>query len=1173
MDVVMRARELALRGVTSYRALPAVPDDVEEVDPADVDDFADLDDLHDDDTEALLVAMDEFASRPAGERKASFNPTLHPRVGHGQGGGRFRTTIDRLIDALTAHTASGGQGDPFVGFDRDQLRRAAMTRGLTIRRGATRDDIRDALVKDLTPDATRVRVTTMPTVVGNQSFQVTYGNVLIGGVHQHGPRKWTAYASNASPGPGLQGGSSATKFTTEKDAVAALVDDFKTQTKAALAPSRWPASPPAQTSSSTPAMSTTTAASIASMAATAHVAKNSTTMSGKVYSGYVTSGGINIGSIHQDASGSWAAVPPSPGGATPITRGHATRKDAILALATAYHGGAGSAASSAPSVSTVVQPGNFGFEKVYDGGGAYIGEFYTNAAGWIAFDGNRQQIFGPGRLGSFATRDDAFQGVVNTHLGLPAVPTAAPAPAAPAVVVASQITTTALPAMSSRPGSASFAVDYAGTDIGSINRSGSSGGWTAFPPTGALWGLQGSPGTGLHFSTKAAAARGLADAYVAARGQPSTLSAQPTIKLRKLTGAPVSGQLSAHSVSVNGTDVGFIEQSSTGSWFATPNASYGLSRLGGFSQRKQAVAALVQATMPTPTPSLTSQASLPAVAVDPKVKDALDVIYGVDPKAKTAARQLAVYGAMRRSHFDSLQADEQSVVLGDLSYIATTSKSSSAPTALKLIDRFTPPGTPAGTVPTQAAIPPVGAVAQQTRVTDPAGQAGLLKMLPKTQRGLSGDGWTRTTSGGTGPWGQYGAAGLMLRHVDQAGVARYLMVERGPRISDPGKWQFPGGAKEEKETFYQGASREVVEELGFKPSDLDGARVHGTHTTEVSSVMVPGLHSGTVPWAYVSVAATVPKQLVPDLSDPHARAETSDAKWMTEAEIADLDRKGKLLKPLAGGQLQQNVMTLFPGVGASAIRPGATHTKPARLTGTPSLYGRPGAAHKASKGRDLIADKAAQDKLRTDVSAVRKDYRGKTADERLAAIGAMQGYDDTPTVAPRAEMDRLLATGAYIEAWRGVTGTGWGGSGKSAAKISEDMRSGVAYYGTGIFGNGYYLATDKKIAQQYADGTKNSLIRILIPKTAKIDTYENAHAGAQQASSSKGLYRYVGRQNMGGGTLHDEGRYAAARGLDGIVISHKSYGPGGHNSHAARPGLPTYNWVNRSVLVIQEADA
>jgi 8-oxo-dGTP pyrophosphatase MutT (NUDIX family) len=562
------------------------------------------------------------------------------------------------------------------------------------------------------------------------------------------------------------------------------------------------------------------------------------------------------------------------------------------------------------------------------------------------------------------------------------------------------------------------------------------------------------------------------------------------------------------------------------------------------------------------------------------VRAAQDVLYGADPKAKTAARQLAVYGGLRRSHFDSLDPQEQSTLLGDLSYIATTSKGPNAGRAQTLIDRFTPPGTPAGTMPKQAIIPPASAVAAQMRVADPTGTPGLLAMLPTSQRGLSGDGWTRTASGGTGPWGQYGAAGLMLRHVDANGEERFLMVERGPGISDPGKWQFPGGAKEEKESFYEGAAREVIEELGFKPSDLDGARVHGTHTNEVPSVKVPGLHGGTVPWAYVSVVATVPTQLTPDLSTHHARMETSDAKWMTAAEIRQLDTGGKLLRPLAGGQLEQNVMSLFPTTaGRGAGRPAPRTTRPNRLV--------PGAssklAHKPSRGVDLIGTKASKDKLRQDVKQARKRYAGKVADDRLAAIGAMQGYDETPTVVSKADFDRLLATGDYTEAWRGVRGAGSSrlpggarGGGtvsrtKTAAEVNEDMRSGIAYYGTGVFGNGYYLAEQKSVAAGYTDGTKNSLVRVLIPKSANVVDHADARKGASGASTARSKAKGSSYED---GTLYDEGRYAAAKGFAGIRITHTSQmRHGGSASHIASPKSPAWNWLDRSTLIVQEAEA
>jgi hypothetical protein len=163
-------------------------------------------------------------------------------------------------------------------------------------------------------------------------------------------------------------------------------------------------------------------------------------------------------------------------------------------------------------------------------------------------------------------------------------------------------------------------------------------------------------------------------------------------------------------------------------------------------------------------------------------------------------------------------------------------------------------------------------------------------------------------------------------------------------------------------------------------------------------------------------------------------------------------------------------------------------------------------------------------------------------------------------------MDRLLATGDYIEVWRGVQGA-YGG--KSAAAINEEMRSGPAYYGKGVFGNGYYLAGQKAVAERYSDHTKNSVLRILIPKAAVIESHEKmakeASAIAKPTSAAKG-------SRFESGTLYDQGRYAAAKGVDGIRIDPVSYGQRSMSSHhVSKKGQEAYNWLNRSVLIIQEA--
>ena len=587
---------------------------------------------------------------------------------------------------------------------------------------------------------------------------------------------------------------------------------------------------------------------------------------------------------------------------------------------------------------------------------------------------------------------------------------------------------------------------------------------------------------------------------------------------------------------------------------------------------QQAMTAKYHPAAPAATPAgytpTTVQANVP-----PHVQAALDTIYGVHKSGKshTMAHQLSTYGALRGSDFSQLNAQEQGHLLGDLSFIATTAKGPSADKARKLIDRFTPAGTPSGQVPTGAVIPPANAVPGQVRYATP------LKGLEQAKdSGKSGDGWISLPGGGR-VWGAHGAAGLLLQHVDpQTGEKRYLMVQRGPAISDPGKWTFPGGASDSKETPHQGAARETIEELGLKADALKDALVHGDHTFSVPN------HS----WKYTTVAAQVPTMIKPNLTTAHARAETSDAKWMTIDEIRALDKSGQLHGPIAGGKLEQNVISLYPqGTGQTlgqVARPGPVTKRPGRLRlpsagrQAPATFNAWPHAHKPSKGKDLIPDKAAFDAQRQKIKQDRKLYDGKTADGRLAAIGAQQGFDDTPTVVDRKEIDRLLATGDYIEAWRGVSGAGgWsarsrgGSGGKTAADINEEMRTGPAYYGKGIFGNGYYLATQKRVAEQYSDHTHGSVVRILIPKSAVTQKYDKvskeSHANPRMSKAKGGGYDVS--------TFYDPGRYAAAKGLDGIEINAHHRSPSGGAAHVASSGKPAFNWLNRSVLILQKEPA
>ena len=537
----------------------------------------------------------------------------------------------------------------------------------------------------------------------------------------------------------------------------------------------------------------------------------------------------------------------------------------------------------------------------------------------------------------------------------------------------------------------------------------------------------------------------------------------------------------------------------------------------------------------SPGPGVTGLPAPITTSSNPKVQAALDTIYGVHPQAHTAAHQIKTYGALTAGDFSQLNGPEQQQVLGDLSYVATTSKGTNKLKAQGFITRFTAAGTPAGQVGPQAIYPPAGSVTGQTRL--PVPQAGLLVQSPNPGHG--GDGFI-TLSNGKRVWGKYGAAGVLLAHDGPDGKRRYLMVQRGPGISDPGKWHYPGGAIDSNETAYQGGTREVLEELGFDPKDFAAAKVHGYH-----EAAQPG-------WKYTSVVATVDKQLVPNLKGASHGGETADAKWLTIEEIRDLDKNGRLLAPLAGGAFEQNVASILPPKGSPTIAQVAAVTKKLpRLT--PS--GTRKTAGKVVRGKDMLAadPTGKHAALRAQVNADKTKYDGKTADGRLAALAAAQGYDALPTVLPKADIDKLIATGDYWVVYRGVKD----GGGKTAKQINDDLRYGDAYFGKGIFGNGYYFSTVERTARQYAAGyygSGGSIVRALIPKDIK--TAE----GSKKVTEARGYY---GTSRV----LQDAGRLGIAQGLDALILTDSQA------SHlGASKSTPSFNILNRAILIVQAED-
>lgn len=136
----------------------------------------------------------------------------------------------------------------------------------------------------------------------------------------------------------------------------------------------------------------------------------------------------------------------------------------------------------------------------------------------------------------------------------------------------------------------------------------------------------------------------------------------------------------------------------------------------------------------------------------------------------------------------------------------------------------------------------------------------------------SGDGWVEDPHGNV-YWGRYGAAGLLLRHVDDDGTAQYLLAQRSTRVHrGHGEWAIPGGAIDAHETPLDAALREFAEEIGAIP---DGWALRGIHVVEPA----PGI------WSYATCCLDVPtRPHYADLGSPEHDA----AAWFTVETMAEV---------------------------------------------------------------------------------------------------------------------------------------------------------------------------------------------------------------------------------------------------------------------------------------------
>lgn len=133
----------------------------------------------------------------------------------------------------------------------------------------------------------------------------------------------------------------------------------------------------------------------------------------------------------------------------------------------------------------------------------------------------------------------------------------------------------------------------------------------------------------------------------------------------------------------------------------------------------------------------------------------------------------------------------------------------------------------------------------------------------------SGDGFV-IAGDGQPRWGRYGAAGVLVRHVEGDDHWFFLAL-RSHYTHRGGTWAIPGGALDEGETPLDGALREFAEEIGMPLDDHIVAEVHESD------------HGG---WSYWTIVVDVRERFSPPAS---LTWETADARWVHVDELHTLE--------------------------------------------------------------------------------------------------------------------------------------------------------------------------------------------------------------------------------------------------------------------------------------------
>jgi 8-oxo-dGTP pyrophosphatase MutT (NUDIX family) len=127
---------------------------------------------------------------------------------------------------------------------------------------------------------------------------------------------------------------------------------------------------------------------------------------------------------------------------------------------------------------------------------------------------------------------------------------------------------------------------------------------------------------------------------------------------------------------------------------------------------------------------------------------------------------------------------------------------------------------------------------------------------------MAGDGQPR--------WGRFGAAGVLVRHID-GDDHWYFLARRSEYTHRGGTWAIPGGALDEGETPLAAALREFSEEIG---TELPGHTVVHVHESD---------HGG---WSYWTVVVDVDERF-PLPTALHW--ETADCAWVHSKELTQLE--------------------------------------------------------------------------------------------------------------------------------------------------------------------------------------------------------------------------------------------------------------------------------------------